>query len=55
MGVRTLIGIINSFAQIDFPGTEIPVIYMLLAPAVIYFLWVVVLKMIIGFGKDGSH
>lgn len=38
-GVLFVISIINDFARIPFPGTDIPVAVLVLTPAVIWFIW----------------
>ena len=38
-GVRFIIWMVTQLAHYPFPGTDIPIIVMILAPWAIYFCW----------------
>lgn len=38
-GINAIIAIVMSMASFHFPGTDIPVILVLIAPWGVYFIW----------------
>lgn len=43
---------INQFAQLDYPGTEIPIVVIMLSPLAVVLVWRFLAKKIFGVGEE---
>lgn len=52
VGVTFILQIINTFAHIDFPGTNIPIVIVMLSPVALILVWRVFLSWIFDMRGD---